>query len=86
VADDLEMAGMDITIRRLNVFNILTAIVNDPAALGLVDAENSCINPRQVKGAVCAHPDQFLFWDGVHPTRVGHEQLANEAGAILTAP
>jgi phospholipase/lecithinase/hemolysin len=37
------------------------------------------------KNAFCAHPEDFLFWDGIHPTRAGHRILAERAAAALDA-
>jgi thermolabile hemolysin len=35
--------------------------------------------------AVCHHPDRYLFWDAIHPTRAGHELIADAARAALAA-
>jgi phospholipase/lecithinase/hemolysin len=32
----------------------------------------------------CKTPDDYLFWDGIHPTRVVHGIFAQEAAALLS--
>lgn len=34
-------------------------------------------------GTLVADPDQHLFWDGIHPTRVSHGIIANNAIALI---
>lgn len=31
----------------------------------------------------CADPDAYVFWDGIHPTKVVHEVLAGEVGEYI---
>jgi phospholipase/lecithinase/hemolysin len=76
-------AALGLEIVRLDVFGILNAVVAAPAAFGLADAENPCIALDTKKNAFCAHPDRFLFWDGIHPTKVGHRLLAERARSAL---
>lgn len=80
---ELQPAFPSLTLKRLDVFAFLEAVVADPGSFGLSNAEDSCITPDTIKGAICSHPDRFLFWDGIHPTRVGHQILANEAEKAL---
>ena len=68
-----------LTLKRLDVFAFLTAVVQHPESFGLDDAVNPCITPGVLPNAICSHPDRFLFWDGIHPTRTGHRLLAIEA-------
>lgn len=82
ILDGLE-AGLPVHIARLDVFGIVSQVVADPAAAGLADAVDSCITPDTSAGAFCPHPDTFLFWDGIHPTRVGHAILARHARTVL---
>ena len=38
----------------------------------------------ETPGTVCGDPNQYLFWDGEHPTRVGHVLTADLAYDVLT--
>ena len=46
----------------------------NPGAFGFTNVTTSCLNPTTF--AVCATPDQFLYWDSVHPTAAAHRGLA----------
>ena len=45
-------------------FGLTNEILNDPAAFGLTDVTDPCFNGV----TVCSDPNQYLFWDGLHPT------------------
>lgn len=76
-------ANAPVHIARFDVFGILNQVVANPAAAGLADAVDSCITPDTRAGAFCSRPDEFLFWDGIHPTRAGHAILAQRAETVL---
>ena len=75
--------SVPIKFTRLDVFSLLTEVVAAPSSFGFTDVEHSCITPATLRGAYCASPDTYLFWDGIHPTRNGHAVLAKRAYAIL---
>jgi phospholipase/lecithinase/hemolysin len=52
----------------------LQNVVANPALYGLTNVTTPCFN--QATLSVCANPDQFLFWDIVHPTTAGHALFA----------
>lgn len=74
----------------LNVFDIptfsaLDKIVADPSAFGLTNVTTPCFSGDfETPGSVCADPDQSLFWDGEHPTKVGQALTADLAFDVLT--
>lgn len=78
----LELMGIQIT--RLNVYQLINDVVDDPGVAGLVNSTDACITPLVRKGAFCNQPDDYLFWDGIHPTRAGHAYLAGAASEALT--
>ena len=53
-------------------FGAMHAIVANPGAYGLTDVTDPCFNGV----TVCSDPNQYLFWDGFHPTAAGHEITA----------
>jgi outer membrane lipase/esterase len=61
---------------------LITAIVADPGAFGLTDAENACVAPNDPPFA-CQNPGEFLFWDGIHPTTAAHAIVASAVASVL---
>ena len=64
----------------------LFAAVNDIAAnaqdYGLTVVDAPCITPDAAP-FVCRHPDEYMFWDGIHPTRAVHAIIAGKVQAFL---
>ena len=80
--DSLE-ADPRVTITRLDVFKIVTDVVASPESFGLSEAEVPCLTFFVRAGAFCKQPDEYFFWDGIHPTRAGHRIVAVEAADVL---
>lgn len=56
-----------------------TAIEN-PKQFGFINVTNSCVNSTMN----CEDPNQFLFWDGIHPTTAAHQILGERAFSTIT--
>jgi phospholipase/lecithinase/hemolysin len=72
----------DIRIVRLDAYRLLHDIVDDRSAFGLTDVTSPCVTPN-IAPFTCQAPDEFLFWDGIHPTGAVHAIIAQEAAAAL---
>ena len=83
VVAQLSLLLPEIRIMRLDAFGLLEDIVSDPDAFGLTDVTSACVTP-DVPPFTCQRPDEFLFWDGIHPTRAGHGIIAKEAALVLS--
>jgi len=67
------LAGLpQIELQEFDLDAFLHTVVASPARYGLRDVTDSCLSFDVTTGAVCKDPDHYLFWDGIHPTRVGH--------------
>lgn len=78
--------ALGLTVARLDIFELFTAIAGDPAAFGFVEVAQPCITPFTKVRPFCSLPDEFVFWDFIHPTRAGHALIAEAALAALSAP
>ena len=76
----------DINVTTLDIFALLHQVVASPAEYDFDVVDATCINPGVVARAVCSDPDDYLFWDGIHPTRAGHREIAHRARELLSAP
>ncbi len=71
-----------ITIVPFDAFALVTAIAANPAAFGLVDVTDACLTPNDPP-FVCRQPDEYLFWDGIHPTTAVHAIMARTIASLL---
>ena len=74
------IAGLPRGVMYYNTFALYDRIVANPGAYGLTDVTDPCYS----NGVVCAHPDQYLFWDDVHPTAPVHVLLGQRFYATAT--
>jgi len=66
-----------------DTFSFVDAAIANPGAFGFTNVTDPCFNGV----TVCANPDQYVFWDLVHPTARSHELLGNAfAAAVVPEP
>ncbi|MEW5858211.1 MAG: autotransporter domain-containing protein, partial [Cyanobacteriota bacterium] len=70
----------EVNIIPLDANALFNEVIAEPARFGLTNVTDACLNVG------CSNPDEFLFWDAIHPTAKGHRLIAEYATAVLTAP
>jgi phospholipase/lecithinase/hemolysin len=71
-----------IAIVPFDAFGLITDIVANPSAYGMTNVSSACLTP-DVPPFACRRPDEFLFWDGVHPTKATHAIIAARVAVLL---
>jgi phospholipase/lecithinase/hemolysin len=73
----------EIRFVQLDLNALFATVVAAPDEVGLTNAQDACLTFGVVGGAICATPNRYLFWDGIHPTETGHDIIADAAHRAL---
>ena len=73
--DDIQRSFPEIQLVQLDVDAIFQKALTDK--LSFTQFNTPCYN--RSTGSVCAQPDQYLFWDAIHPTTAAHRQISEVA-------
>ena len=78
----LESGLTGIQIVRFDAYNKVAAVYSGGIAFGLTEVNAPCISPN-VAPFACQKPDEYMFWDGIHPTKAVHALFAHEVAQLL---
>lgn len=70
----LLLASLSSGANYADTFTLVHEMEANPGAFGFTNVLDPCFNGT----TVCANPNQYLFWDGVHPTTAADTFLAQE--------
>ncbi len=76
------VAGLPSGATYFNTDNLLNEVVADPAAFGFSNVTTPCFTGT----TVCSDPNQYLFWDGFHPTTAADAIVADEFEQAAETP
>ena len=81
--DQALQASLPSGVKYFDTFDFMHQVVNNPGAYGFTDVTDPCL----VGLTPCANPNQYLFWDDLHPTTAADQILAAQfAGAVSPEP
>ena len=86
IVEGLRATLPEIEIVEFDVFgtvdSVIQGVINNGEAFGFTNATEACVEPN-IAPFKCDAPDQYLFWDGIHPTKAGHAFLGQTAADLL---
>lgn len=74
-------SSLSVDITEFDIYDLFDTMLADPGAYGATNWWDPAYN--ESNGNVVPNPDEYLFWDGLHPTRVAHNIIGTEAHALL---
>ena len=76
--------GLGVTVYELDAHALFTQAIANPAAYGLTNVTDPAYDV--VSGQVVPNPQEYMFWDTVHPTATVHAVLGDAAAAAVPEP
>lgn len=75
----LRQAQPELQIASLDAYELYRTAMMNPATYGFTNVTCGCLDGMRPRG----NPEEFLFWDGIHPTTATHRILADLALTAL---
>lgn len=82
--DNLDQNLAGIMIHRVDFYAGVQAVLQDPNAFGFTNVTEQAFDPDT--NLVVPNPNQYLFWDNIHPTAPAHLLLGDLAADVILAP
>jgi len=75
-------------ISTLDTFPLIDSIVAQPGQYGFTNVAQPCLTgeTNYAGGTPCSNPNQYLFWDQLHPTAAGQAIVADAALQAVPEP
>ena len=75
----LSQQHSDLEIVVLDANTLYRDAISNPAAFNFTNVTTPCLSGS----SICSNPDQFLFWDGIHPTAATHRIIGKTAFSTI---
>ncbi|WP_335930633.1 SGNH/GDSL hydrolase family protein [Nostoc sp.] len=75
----LSQQHSDLEIVVLDANTLYRDAIANPAAFNFTNVITPCLSGS----SICSNPDQFLFWDGIHPTAAAHRIIGKTAFSTI---
>lgn len=78
--------NLGVNIIKFDLFSLFNDVVLNPANFGFSNVTDACYDGALGiggPGSLCADPDSYLFFDGIHATAAAHTLLGNRALASI---
>ncbi|MBF2028096.1 MAG: SGNH/GDSL hydrolase family protein [Oscillatoriales cyanobacterium C42_A2020_001] len=90
-----QLAPIGVNLIPLDVNTVFSQAIANPAQFGLTNTSDPCLFPspllfsntggRPDPITVCPNPNQYLFWDSLHPSTTAHRLVGEAAFQTLSA-
>lgn len=67
---------------KIDAYGYYSSVFASPGSFGLTNITDSCIQPT----TVCSNPNQYFFYDGLHPTATVHRQFGEFVFSQVSVP
>jgi phospholipase/lecithinase/hemolysin len=78
--DQALQANLPKGVTYFDTFGFMHLVVSNPGAFGFTDVTDPCL----VGLTPCSNPNQYLFWDDLHPTTAADAILASQFQNLVT--